>query len=205
MLIIFALAYGIYRFNSRTPVPTSAGPPGLTIYHDPTNGWTLQFPSHWHIQGVNDIHRGGGPYTSQSHGVLISNLDRRFSKEPVGPNSWSPFFDMRGLPATLIAVQVAETYGGGFTVTPCTDTPTPLSLRQATRTPSTTGAGGTMQLHLSMGFKARGSALYRINAWIGSKASKADLARLDRIVGSISFADVPTFVPEPGTTCNDEF
>jgi hypothetical protein len=203
--LIFVVVFGggLTWWLNAARVPTSPGPSGWTIYHDPTHGWTLQFPARWHAQGIKDRYssrRFGG----ESYGVLLSNLNRRFDKTP-GQGPWNPDFTMRGMPATLVAIQVSWTYGSPFAIgKACTDSPMPLSLTRATRTTTATGTGGTTQLHLVLPFRARGELPYQINAWIGSQASKGDLARLDRIVASISFADVAISTPMPGIGCGDQ-
>ena len=194
-----AVAFGGYKFFSRTRVPTLPGPPGWTVYVDPTRGWKMQFPNGWHAQGIKDYFKQ--PRASfGSNGVLISNIDRRIRR--IGPGIGR--FDFGGMPATLVAVEVGWGFGGPFgPARPCTDTPTPLSLLKATRTTTATGAGGTAQLHLETGFNAGGWS-YGIEAWIGSQASKADRARLDQMVASISFAGVKRARYGQGLNCSDE-
>jgi hypothetical protein len=163
----------------------------------------LQFPNGWHAQGIKDRY-SSGRFGGESYGVLLSNLNRRFDKPP--GQGWNPDFNMRGMPATLVAIQVSWTYGAPWAIgKACTDSPMPLSLTKATRTTTATGKRGTTQLHLVLPFRARGELPYAINAWIGSQASKDDLARLDGIVSSISFADVPISTPMPGIGCGDAF
>jgi hypothetical protein len=127
-------------------------------------------------------------------GILIANIDRRF----VHPHSpqilWTPYYDMQGLPPTLVVVQVMWSYGGGFRVGPCRepDTALPLSFAKAKQETLREGKNRTQQQRLQLNFIARRDPYYSVTAWIGEKASASDRAILDKIVASISFANAPT-------------
>ena len=170
------------------PTPSvSTGPAGLNVYRDPTNAWTVQFPDTWHVHPISESTRGGRTRFA-AHGVLLANIDHRFQQRAEREDTWSPGFDMQGVPPTIVAVQVLYNYTGGFTVT-CPDTPTPLSLDKAHQMTTNDGVGGTELLQLSLPFVAQNLPYYSVSAWIGQSASPAEKAALDRIVASISFED----------------
>lgn len=201
--LVAIVALGAIAFH--VPHPLITGPSqraGWRMFREPKHGWTVEFPASWHAQRIAEVGPHSVPYTSSQYGILISNIHHRFRKE--GPG-WTPNFDTRGLTRSLVLVQIQWSYSGGFVVTPCTDTPLPLSLRKVHRSTTQTGANGTSQYHRYLPFNQRGEELYSVNATIGSQASSADQAILEQIVASVSFKDVPAPSRMPGTTCYNEF
>jgi hypothetical protein len=184
--VLLVLASGVAWGFVEPPMYITPARPGWSTYEAGKDRWSVQFPNSWYVQRVSDVHQGH-PYTLEVQAILISSVHRHLTRQDLGPNSWSPYVDTRGLPATGVAVQIGWSYGGGFGVFCKRDTPLPLSLVEAERQTTQDGAGRTLQLQLRMNFVAHGEPYYKVNAWIGYQASKKDLAILDRIVGSISF------------------
>lgn len=175
---------------------------GWNFYMDLTRGWSLEFPASWRAQDVSE-NQQGGPYDLEVDGILISNMDRRF-EHPHDPQiGWTPWYDMRGLSPTLVAVQVMWSYGGGFGIGPCQepDTPLPLSFATSRQESLREGEDRTQQQRLHLSFIARRDPYYSVTAWIGEKASASDRALLDKIVTSISFANAPPAPTGRGGPC----
>jgi hypothetical protein len=168
--------------------------PGSTTYVDPEDAWTVTFPDSWPAKRIR-WDKDTGIYTSDSHGVFVSNIPGiETAPEPSRAILSDP------LPAETVAVRVSYNYGGGFTAVCDHDTPLPLSLADA-KPPDPRfeqpvlrdEAGGTVK-KLTLRFSLRGEALYSLTAWIGSRASAQDLATLDEIVESVWY--VPTGPPQ---------
>jgi len=171
--------------------PLVTGPserPGWRSYQNPEYGWRLQFPASWHAQRIAEKH-STDLYKPASYGILISNLDRRIDRPPGygSPGVGLFAFDMRGFPEDIVAIQAAWTYGGGFGVRSCTDTPLPLSLKNAQVAPMPWD-GATK--HVFLPFEGAGEAYFGIHAWFGPTVSGEDMVLVDQIVSSISLSGV---------------
>jgi len=171
--------------------------PGWSGYTDPDYGWTLSFPSDWHSQRVQE-----SQFEYHAEGILISNVDHTFRTPDLGGQSFTSAWDMRGLPSSLVVVEVAHirTIPG-----PCpgADTPLPLSLKDAKSYDFPPGQSyGAPQPELSLSVTAKRDNHYAVLAWIGADASSADRAILDNIVASISFENArQAEPPSPGFNC----
>ena len=190
VLICFAVAAIGLRIFLPQPVAFFPGRAGETIYVDPTNGWMLRYPNSWHGQRFSEVGKGG-VYTTQWHGVMLSNVDHEFVRQHGGDILWSPWFEMDGLPATAIALQVMNVYSGGFGIFCRYDSPLPLKLgNEVIKTDVVRDADGNPMKVMGKRFIYRGTPFYTAHAWIGSKASKEDVAIMHEIVGSISYEPV---------------
>ena len=179
---------GVYMGLRHPPVFFS-GPEGTTAYVDPS-GWSLAFPATWHAQSFSEK-EDGGPYTLEKRGVILSNIHHHFEWEQAENISWTPWFEMDGLPSTAVAVQVMYGSGGGFGIFCKHDTPLPLSLKNAKAVEYTPPGPGAPNLHQrTLRFIYRGLPYHGVTLWLGPDASKADLAILEQIVGSISYEPV---------------
>lgn len=170
-----------------------------TTYRDP-RGWTLQHPSSWHSQRVDEERR---PYSAD--GILISNIDHQF-EHPARDTEWtSSGWDLKALPPTFILIQVGWIHSGPSVLIPCSekDSSLPLSLDSAVSdTRGGEEASGGQTTHSFLSFTAQRDDNYAIHVWKGSQASGEDVAAVEKIVASISFADAPS--PEqgaPGSSC----
>lgn len=193
VLIFVAGAYAIPWFSKRAPLKTSPGPSGWRIFHEPRFDWTLQYPDSWHAQRIKEAGKGWHhpPDSPAQYGILISNIDRRFARSKHSSTLRTPWFDMRDVPDTFIAVQVSWLYRGG-TPALCEEWGSrfPLSLKNAEKSSSEIGIDPRLE-DLWLRFVARHEALYSVRAWIGPRASPADRGKLDRIVASIRFENAP--------------
>lgn len=180
---------------------TTEGEPGWKVFRESKKGWMLTYPASWHAQRIAEVSRGW-MYHPSAYGIFLSNVERELT-HPTGEMAFSRF-DPTGLPDSFVALKIQWSYVGGFTPT-CAQwgTPLPLSLKDAKNEPLPQGSNGPPHQQLSMSFTARYEPLYSVTAWIGSGASAADRAIVERIVSSISFDDAPkTFSPEaPITEC----
>jgi hypothetical protein len=194
------VALGAYALTQRIenpPVTIEPGPPGWSVYRDPTHGWTLQFPDSWHAQPVKDR-----IFQYVANGVLISNVDHRFGKPNLGSTERTSAWDMRGLPQTLVAIEVSWTHTGFTEFIPCDlkDTPFPLSLNEAERTTARPETSyGAPQPMLYLRFTAKLDSNYSARVWFGSQASAVDREIVERIVASISFENA--YPPSPDVAC----
>lgn len=203
ILIAIALASGIwvvvltgsgYTLLARGSFKGSPDRAGWSMYSSGVDGWSVQFPSSWWVQRIDDRHRGS-PYTSEVHGIAIANVDhplrRAQCEAPPDGSCWSSRVDSAGLRSDGIIVQIGWSYGGGFSCDPGGNTPRPLSLARATRTTTRQGDDGTPQLELLLPFVAKRTSGYSISAWIGSRTTPADLKTLEKIVASIYYETSP--------------
>lgn len=190
VLIGFAVAAIGLRTFLPQPIAFFPGSADETIYVDPARGWMLRYPSSWHEHRFSEVDKGG-VYTTQWHGVMLSNVDHDFVREHGGDISWSPWFEMDGLPATAIALQVMHVYGGGFGIFCRYDSPLPLKLgNEEARDDPVLDTDGNPMKKMATRFIYRGTPYYSAHAWIGAQASKEDIATLHEIVGSISYEPV---------------
>jgi hypothetical protein len=198
----------IPRITMPALLRTTAGEPGWRVFQESKKGWTLTYPANWHAQRIAEVSKDALLYTSSAYGILVSNIEHEMDhpksvSRGTSFHSWTPSrFDARGLPATLVAVQVVWSYGGGI-VPNCLEwgDPFPLSLKNAEKKLIPQGASGTPQEQLSLSFRARHERLYSLTAWIGSSASAEDRAILERIVSSISFPDTPKNLTKTSAIC----
>jgi hypothetical protein len=198
LLLIIFVGAGVYQQLFGSSFKKAPNRPGWSMFESRTDGWSVQFPDSWKARRTSEVHRGS-PYTTEVHVVTISNVDRNLKRVACGENCRR--LDAVGLPSNGIVVQIGWSYGGGFSCRVMHDTPLPLSLAHAERTTNRDGEGGTPQLKLSTSFTARLNPGYRIVAWIGSKATKADLDILDKIVGSVSYDAVDPAPPDERNAC----
>lgn len=194
-LLLVVVGAAVYQHYFIASFKRSPDRPGWVMYESRRDNWSVQFPYSWHRRRISNVRRGS-PYTVQVQALAISNVDWALTRAACGKNCWSPWVNAVGLPSNGIVVQIGWSYGGGFSCSATHDTPLPLSLARAERTLNRDGAGGTLQLRLQTGFTARLKPGYQIVAWIGSKATKADLDILDKIVGSISYDPVNPAPPD---------
>jgi hypothetical protein len=199
LLLLVAVSLVVYQ-HLTSSFKAAPDRPGWTMYESRRDGWSVQFPDSWRRRLISNVKRGS-PYTVEVQAVAISNVDWDLTRAACGDNCWSPWVSAVGLPPNGIVVQIGWNYGGGFTCSVTHDTPLPLSLADAERTLNRDGAGGTPQLRLQTGFVARLHPGYHISAWIGSKATKADLDILDEIVESVSYDAVNPAPPDKRNAC----
>jgi hypothetical protein len=172
--------------------PVSLEGSGWARYHQPDQNWTLRYPPQWYLQ----------PFTIScpphfgSEGAIVTNVAHVF-KQVKGANFCTGSWDMRGLPSTLVVVELARSGGGpvlppgccGQTTPP--DTPLPLSLDSAERANDVSGEEpgepwGAPQPRLYLTVTIQGND-YSLNVWIGHDASALDREIASRIVSSIEF------------------
>lgn len=198
LFLVVAIGWLVFYRSGYTfkPAPDR---PGWRMYEATRDGWTVEFPASWRARRISDIHHGS-PYTTQVGAVALSNVDWPLERKDCGRNCWSPWVDTEGLPSNGIVVQIGWSYGGGFSCRMQHDTPLPVSFARTERSLTRDGARGTAQLQVSTGFIARLRA-NSITAWIGYKASDADLKTLEEIVRSISYEPISPAPPDTQNAC----
>ena len=165
------------------PIAFYPGPPGSMIYVDPVRSWALRFPSTWDAEQFSEGRSSFGRGGVQRSGVLLSNIAHDGGSLP-----WSPWFERRGVPSKLVALQVGFAIGWHFTIYCLHDTPLPLTLKNAKATGDTIlDDVGMPVTNRSLRFSIGGLPYHWATVWIGSQASKADVAIMEGIVRSISY------------------
>jgi hypothetical protein len=150
-------------------------------------GLTIDYPAAWRIQPFDEMvgHIG-------MSGVIVSNTSIEFHHPDLGPNEYTNDWDMRDLPQNGVVLSI-ERMEGGPMIAPKPDSYFPLSLdRQLSLAPSPLGAGEPSTLWRPFTF---GGWNMGLRAWLGSEASEADQAALDRIVSSIRPATAEEPIP----------
>lgn len=185
LIVLSVLFLGVTLFDPdwlRHPITLWADPPSHVRYIDPKQAFTLRFPKAWHANTSWDT-SSSGVYDLEHRGIFLSNI--------VVPEIG---FDSENVPAGVVAVSVAYSYGGGFTGRCHYDRPLPLTLKDATRFDYATFADTVLRdnqgaeiKHFTLNFSVEGVPLYIVAAWIGSRASPQDLRILDEIVASIHY------------------
>jgi hypothetical protein len=164
------------------PMAFYPGPPGSTIYVDPARGWALRFPNSWDAEPFSEREGGFGHRGVERYGVLLSSIEH-----DGGSTAVSPWFEKRGFPSTLVAVKVGFAVGPHFGIWCLHDTPLPLTLKNAKATGDTLlDDVGMPVTNRYLRFSVGGLPYHWATVWIGSQASKADVAIMDDIVHSIS-------------------
>jgi hypothetical protein len=183
--------------------PVSLDESSWAGYRKPDQNWTLRFPPQWYLQPfeVSCLHWGG-------QGAIVTNVAHEF-KQVKGSNFCTSEWDMRGLPSTLVVVEVGRFGGGpylppgccGRTIPP--DTPLPLTLDSAQTVTTKPGVEdpldpyGAPQPHFVIPVVFQGSD-YDVTVWIGHATSGVDREIARRIVASIEFGHQDNPFPSGG-------
>jgi hypothetical protein len=169
-------AFLVKAFSERSP-QVGSEPGAWATYDLGKIGLTIDYPPEWRIQPFDEAvgHMAMA-------GVIVSNTSIEFHHPDLGPNAYTSDWDMRDLPQDGVVLSV-ERMEGGLVMPPKPDSSFPLSLdRQLSLAPSPPGADEPSTLWRPFTFRSRNMGL---RAWLGSEASEADQATLERIVESI--------------------
>lgn len=185
-LCLMALLAGVgavvsSRLSSPHTIPP-AGSSGWGTYRDARMGWSLRYPSAWHVQPYDDTI--GGRF--RARGVLISNVAQQFHHQTCGTGCTTSAWDVSGLPAGQVTLTFEYHAGGlGVANTSHRDTRFPLQVKglapmsqQEVEAPEVTGRWRPVWVNGRDNF-----ALY---AYTGSNVSRPAAAALRHIVGSIT-------------------
>jgi hypothetical protein len=182
-LFLGGLGWAALELSGRPLGPCVARRLCWAEYHQRDQNWTLRYPLQWHLQPF-----GLGCISAGAEGVLVSNIDHDF-KQVRGSNFCTHSWDMRGLPPTLVVIQMGVSGGGPLGCGPINkpDTPLPLSLDNAERAwDGQEYLTGNPQPRLYLPVIVDGND-YVVDAWLGQEASPLDIQIARRIVGSIEF------------------
>ena len=164
-----------------------AGEPGWTTYREPSFDWTLEHPDEWTTQSW------ASTCNEDVSGSLISNRT-----EVVDPLS-GPTDEVKGEPTCewdpaqlagpgFVGVEITHDEGAPKDLGTPEQTERPLFrpelLEHGDRAPAGTREWGDP---ITIG----NDTGYGIRVWIADDASEADIRRLDRVIGSITWADPP--------------
>lgn len=199
LLVGGGLLVGGLRAPSAVSPATEAG---WSTFRDPQRGWTVDFPDSWQAQKVDNR-----VFKYLAEGVLLSNTEHEFD-HPKIENGETSLWDMSKLSKDAVVVYIRWTRTGLLSVGgSCApqDTPLPLSFATATRpsiSPDESFGAPTevWDWHVSV----HQDNHYRVTVWFGAEASAEDRDLGEKIIASISFADVQMGGPlSEGSTPED--
>jgi hypothetical protein len=193
-LVVAAVgSIGLYQTLGARPTIIGAGAE-TTHYVDERSGWTMDYPSAWHLQTTKlDIFEGSFV------GVLVSNVDHEFDHPDLGPNSRTSQWDMRGLPAGLVLIDVRDSQGGIRGPAPTDPFTDRLDLDAfETENPGRPAYGAPQPVHSTR--LASLGHWYGIYVYFDSAATTQDVQAAHDVVASMRFAPEPEPTNEPSPT-----
>jgi hypothetical protein len=141
-------------------------------------GWSLRYPSRWHLQLEASDHM------CHTDAVIVTNFDADLRHPDLGPNSCTGAWDMRNLPSNFVAVEIEVPAD----VRPGPDISqrvTPLSLEDALEGSRMTRFGVPKGVFIPVYIDE--ARQYIVRLWHGPDASSHDLKIADAIVKSMQF------------------
>jgi hypothetical protein len=121
LLAAVPVTWSLLPKRAQTIAPAS----NYSIYVDGKKGWSLRYPSNWHIQPYDDTIDG----RFHQRGILVSNADLTFSHPACGTGCSTSAWDMSGLPDGGVVVNFEFAAGGlKGPITGHPDTHFPLAL-----------------------------------------------------------------------------
>ena len=146
-------------------------------YSDPRVGWSLRYPSRWHLQLAQ-------PFECQGDAVVVTNLDADLRHPDLGASSCTGFWDMRALPSNfaVVEIDVPNDMRPGRKIS---QRSTPLSLEDALDASSVARFGVPKGIFIPVYTDA--SHQYIVRMWQGPEASPRDSEIAEAIVRSIEF------------------
>jgi hypothetical protein len=142
------------------------------------NGWTVSYPEGWHLTEIDGCDAG-----KYAGGVVLSNVGFSFLNPEGRPPECGDRFVRAGFPADGVMVSVAAMGSRGGLFQPQPDTLFPIVRSMLTRV-RTTGAEPAVRYGSVV---VDGDVVGQVRLWVGDAASSADVAAVDRAIGSITF------------------
>jgi hypothetical protein len=105
--LIVAAAGTVTAFTAFGSGDEFLGTGGTARYVDERHGWSMEYPEDWRLQVTES-----DAFEGEFEGALVSNIDHEFEHPDLGPNRSTTLWDMRGLPAGLVVVDVRAHMGG---------------------------------------------------------------------------------------------